>query len=115
LPVAVFRAVRADESLYTGSEGDRALKLFEDALARCTINPLDYGAADSDAIHFNVRTMDLIAIRIQEFFRIKMGIENGTPLHDVFRLDAYRLINLSLLGGKYKSSAIFSRDDDLAR
>jgi hypothetical protein len=36
--LADFRSVRVSESLYTGSDGDRAITVFEDRLAGCTLN-----------------------------------------------------------------------------
>lgn len=90
--LADFRNVRVSESLYTGSDGDRALAVCEERLARCTIDRMDGGPIESDLIRDNRSQLDFISLRIQEFFRVRLGIANGNPLLDVFRLQAFSLV-----------------------
>ncbi len=110
--LAAFRAVRVSESLYTGSDGDRALTVFEKLLGGCVLDRMDGGPIESDVIRDNVRELAFLSLRIQEFFRVRLGTANGDPLADVFRLEAFSLINsIRLRGGDFPTKGLFRRCD----
>lgn len=110
--LAAFRAVRVAESLYTGNDGDRALTVFEKLLGGCVLDRMDGGTIESDTIRNNVRELAFLSLRTQEFFRVRLGTANGDPLADVFRLEAFSLINsIHLLGREFPTKGLFQRGD----
>lgn len=112
--LAGFRAVRVSESLYTGSEGDRALTIFEKLLDGCVLDRMDGGPIESDVIRDNLRQLAFIARRMHEFFRVRLGTANGNPLLDVFRLEAFLIINsIHVRGGEFPTKGLFKRTDHL--
>lgn len=113
--LAKFRVVRVSESLYTGSDGDRALMVFEALLSGCVPDRMDGGPIESDLIRDNRAQLAFIALRIQEFFRARLGIASGDPLLDVFRLEAFSMINgIHLREDDFPTKGIFKRTDHLA-
>jgi hypothetical protein len=112
--LADFRAVRVSESLYTGSNGDRALTVFEGLLSGCVLDRMDGSPIESDLIRENRAQLAFIALRIQEFFRVRLGIASGDPLLDVFRLEAFSMINtIHLHEEGFPTKGIFKRTDHL--
>jgi hypothetical protein len=112
--LADFRAARVSESLYTGSNGDRALTVFEGLLSGCVLDRMDGGPIESDLIRENRAQLVFIALRVQEFFRVRLGIASGDPLLDVFRLEAFSMINsIHLHEEGFPTQGIFKRTDHL--
>lgn len=112
--LADFRAARVSESLYTGSNGDRTLTIFEGLLSGCVLDRMDGGPIESDLIRDNRTQLAFISLRIQEFFRVRLGIANGDPLLDVFRLEAFSMINgIHLHEDDFPTKGIFKRTDHL--
>jgi hypothetical protein len=113
--VESFQRVRASESLYTGFDGDYALKIFEQLLRDCTSDPLDHEPPESDVIRQSYGRLRFVADQFQEFARVRLGIAEGLPLLSVFRIGTVRLLNrVHLNDSHFPTKGIFEWKDSVS-
>jgi hypothetical protein len=90
-----FKHRIAEERLFIDAKAERAISLFTNILWDAVELTSFDQTPDSDEIRRSYDQLELVAHRLAEYFRLRVGLvpESDDPLHDTELLEACRLIN----------------------